>query len=104
MDNAGTAPFSRVKGVLRPGGRLLMVLGDVPDLLGALWGRLTTGKKFVFGSAGEGVEILQQLAELAEQGKFRPIIDRTYPLERAADAHAYVDAGHKRGNVVLTVA
>ena len=40
---------------------------------------------------------------LAEAGDFIPVIDRSYPLASAADAHAYVDTGRKRGNVVLSV-
>ena len=43
------------------------------------------------------------LAGLAAKGSLRPVIDRTYPLERIAEAHAYVDQGHKRGNVIVIV-
>jgi alcohol dehydrogenase len=46
---------------------------------------------------------LDELARLAADGSLRPVIDRTYPLERIAEAHAYVDQGHKRGNVILVV-
>ena len=44
------------------------------------------------------------LGELAETGHLTPAIDRTYPLAEIADAHRYVEAGHKRGNVVITIA
>jgi len=46
---------------------------------------------------------LDELARLAAQGALKPVVDRAYPLERIAEAHAYVDQGHKRGNVIITV-
>jgi NADPH:quinone reductase-like Zn-dependent oxidoreductase len=104
MDTAGTAPFSRCKGSLMPGGRALLVLAGLPATLGGLLGSMMTDKRVVAGPAGERVEDLRQLAELAESGKYRPVIDRIFPLERVAEAHAYVDTGRKKGSVVITVA
>ncbi len=46
---------------------------------------------------------LRFLTELAESGRITPVVDRQYPLEHIAEAHRYVEAGHKRGNVIIAV-
>ena len=53
--------------------------------------------------AREHYEVLQVLNELIEAGKITPVIDRTYPLSQAADAIRYLEKGHARGKVVITV-
>jgi NADPH:quinone reductase-like Zn-dependent oxidoreductase len=104
LDTTGTTPLSRVETSIKPRGRLLVVLGTFAQALGLERPAKRSGKVVIAGVAQPRIEDMQTLAELASTGAFMPVIDRCYPLENAAEAHAYVDRGRKRGNVVLTVA
>ena len=104
LDVVGRTPIGRVLAVVEPGGRY--VRATVPGLfevLRSLWTRLTSDKRVIMGDSGDTPERLRQLVGLVEAGDVRPIIDRTYALPEVAQAHRYVEQGHKQGNVVLTV-
>lgn len=103
VDTAGTAPFSRSKDSLKQRGRLLLVLGGLPDMLQIPWVSLTSSRKVIAGPAAGSADDLRLLAELAQAGTFRPVIDRRYRFEQIAEAHSYVDTGRKKGNVIITV-
>lgn len=103
VDTAGTAPFSRSRASLKERGRLLMVLGGLPDMLRIPWVSMTSSKKVIAGPATGRADDLRFLAGLAEAGEFKPVIDRCYPFEQIVHAHRYVDTGRKRGNVVITL-
>lgn len=104
LDTTGTAPFARCETALKPGGRLVVLQGTLAQALGMGRPSNASSKKVIAGVAAVRPKDLQYLARLAEAGEFRPVIDRSYPLEQAAEAHAYVDTGRKRGNVVMTIA
>lgn len=100
---AGAMPFSRCKGSLRENGRLLLVFSGLLEIAQIPWAALTSSKKVFAGPAAERAQDFLVVKELADAGAFKPLIDRRYPFERIVEAHAYVDAGHKKGSVVTTV-
>lgn len=103
IDTTGSSPFSRCEPVLRPGGNLLVILGSFVEVTGLRRPSKASAKCVISGMTRIDAQDLRDLASFAIIDAYRPVIDRIYPLELAAEAHAYVDTGRKRGNVVLSV-
>ncbi|MFE4833915.1 NAD(P)-dependent alcohol dehydrogenase [Arthrobacter sp. NPDC056691] len=106
MDCVGNAPFSRVASSLNPGGKLLLVVADLKGILRASANSRRSGKLVTAGDLklGYTAEDLAWLVRLADAGRYRAVIDRAYPLSEIVQAHRFVDAGRKKGNVVVRIA
>jgi NADPH:quinone reductase-like Zn-dependent oxidoreductase len=95
FDVVGKLRYSQSKGSLKENGLYLLT---VPTLD---W--IVHSGRIKLGNATSTVENLHFLKELAEAGRLKAVIDRRYPLEQTAEAFKYVEKGHKKGNVVITV-
>ena len=103
FDTVGKSSFSRCKSSLKQKGIYLSTVFGLKELAQMLWTSRVGSKKVVTGVASEKTEDLIFLKELIEAGELKAVIDRRYPLEQIAEAHRYVDKGHKKGNIVITV-
>ena len=101
MDCVGNLPFERAAASIKPGGALLLVVADLRGIVLAPWRSRASGKLVTAGSVKYTAEDLAFLVRLAERGQYQAVRDRTYDLADVVEAHRFVDAGRKRGNVVL---
>jgi len=107
FDAVGKSSFSRCKNSLKPEGIYLATIPSLGLMLQMSWTKFGR-KKAMFTAAGfapsnEKRENLDFLKELIEAGEIKPVIDRRYPLKQIVEAHKYVETGHKKGNVVITL-
>ncbi len=113
LDNVGTQPLSGFRRVLKPNGILVMIGGGGPGdgkWVGAMARPVKTKLLSPFVSQKMGMmlaeirqEDLATMADLMQSGKVKPVVDRTYPLDRIREAMTYLEQGHARGKVIITV-
>jgi len=103
FDAVGKSSFSGCMRSLKKEGIYLHTVVAPALSVRMRWTSMTSSKKLIGGTATGKTEDLIFLKELIEAGKIKPVIDRTYPLEQIVEAHRYVDKGHKKGNVVITL-
>jgi len=108
FDAVGKSTFSRCKGILKHGGIYLTTMISFSNIISILWTSIFGSKKAMLLFTGlrpenEKSKDLVFIKELVEKGEIRATIDRIYSLEQIAEAHGYVDQGHKKGNVVIAL-
>ena len=103
FDVLGRSSFARCKRVLTANGVYLLASFKSRQLGEMLWTSVADSQKVVCVLASEKADDLDFIRQLIEAGKYRAIVDRCFPLAQAAEAHRYVEDGHKQGAVVITM-
>jgi len=103
FDAVGKSSFSRCKNSLEPEGIFLGTDPTVSLVFHMLLTSMIGTKKATWSLGPERAEDLVFLNGLIEEGAIKSVIDRRYPLDQVPEAHAYVEKGHAKGNVVITV-
>jgi len=105
LDAVGKSSFSQCKRLLKPNG--IYISSELGPLaqnpVRALIAPLHGGKKVLFPIPKHDQLMVRHFRKLIESGEFRPVIDRTYPLDQIVEAYIYVEAGQKTGNVVISL-
>jgi len=103
FDTIGKSSLRKALKSLNDNGHLLLASAGIGTMIRGSVKSMFINKKIVSGVIKETVKDMNFFKQLIEKGSLKAVIDRTYPLELIAEAHAYVDKGHKKGNVIISV-
>jgi NADPH:quinone reductase-like Zn-dependent oxidoreductase len=108
FDTVNKRSFSECKNALTPNGVYMPTVLNTSLFFQMIWTSIVGGKKVKSSSTGllpvkDRLKYLMEIKELLKKGKIKTVMDKHYPLSQMAAAHAYVEKGHKKGNLVITV-
>jgi len=103
FDSVNTISVSRSLKSLSKNGVMILSAAGMAEMLQGFWISATSGRKVLTGVISHAAADIRLLKDLVDAGKYKPVLERTYPLAQMAEAHAYVEQGHKKGNVGIEV-
>ena len=107
-DTVGKSSFNECKSLLSTDGVYISPVLKFDLLFQMIFTSLFSKKKAKFAASGlksdsELKDLLNEIIDIFKEGKIKTIIDRQFPLEKVAQAHSYIERGHKKGNVVIVI-
>ncbi len=103
FDTIGKSSLRKAQKSLSDHGHLLLASAGIGTMIGGSIKSMFIKKKIVSGVIKETAKDMNFFKQLIEKGRLKAVIDRIYPLEQIVEAHAYVDKGHKKGNVIIAI-
>jgi len=103
MDAVNAAKISDCISVLKPKGKLILSAAGFSQMMRGSFTSVFSNKKVIMGVISHCKEDILKLKELIETGKYKPVVEKTYSLIELPQAHAFVEKGHKKGNIAVLV-